>query len=236
MMIAPAARSLAATGASFFGTKFFSAGADLKLFASGDKGVAATMARRFGVAFEALATFRGVSIAAINGYAMGGGLECALACDLRIASDKAKLTTAFAKVGFGGDFGITWPLTRLLGEAKAKELLANPAGEEQVVGNHPDTGLQIVAKNGRFGPYVTEVLPDEPLLVMADAAVLQRVLVNLLGNAIKFTERGTVRLRVERVEPGAAREVVHARKAARAAGLHQALGGRLREAADHAQA
>jgi DNA topoisomerase-1 len=45
--------------------------------------------------------------------------------------------------------------------AKAKELLANPAGEEQVVGNHPDTGLQIVAKNGRFGPYVTEVLPDD---------------------------------------------------------------------------
>ncbi|HSU02608.1 MAG TPA: topoisomerase C-terminal repeat-containing protein, partial [Nocardioides sp.] len=45
--------------------------------------------------------------------------------------------------------------------AMAKELLANPAGEEQVVGNHPDTGLQIVAKNGRFGPYVTEVLPDD---------------------------------------------------------------------------
>ncbi|WP_374454462.1 type I DNA topoisomerase [Nocardioides sp.] len=45
--------------------------------------------------------------------------------------------------------------------AKAKELLANPAGEEQVIGNHPDTGLQIVAKNGRFGPYVTELLPDD---------------------------------------------------------------------------
>ena len=45
--------------------------------------------------------------------------------------------------------------------AMAKELLANPAGEEQVVGNHPDTGLQIVAKNGRFGPYVTELLPDD---------------------------------------------------------------------------
>jgi DNA topoisomerase I len=45
--------------------------------------------------------------------------------------------------------------------AMAKELLANPAGEEQVVGNHPDTGLQIVAKNGRFGPYVTELLPED---------------------------------------------------------------------------
>lgn len=64
-----------------------------------------------------------VAIAAINGATAGAGLGIALACDLRIASDKARLTTAFAKVGFSGDFGITWPLTRMLGEAKAKELL-----------------------------------------------------------------------------------------------------------------
>src|SRR3990167_4017083 len=64
------------------GAKFFSAGADLKLFADGDKARAREMARRFGEAFEALRDFRGVSIAAINGYAMGGGLECALACDI----------------------------------------------------------------------------------------------------------------------------------------------------------
>jgi DNA topoisomerase I len=45
--------------------------------------------------------------------------------------------------------------------AKAKELLANPAGEEKHLGRHPETGLEIVAKNGRYGPYVTEVLPDD---------------------------------------------------------------------------
>ncbi|WP_183092882.1 type I DNA topoisomerase [Nocardioides stalactiti] len=45
--------------------------------------------------------------------------------------------------------------------AKAKELLANPAGEEIELGNHPETGLRVVAKNGRFGPYVTEDLPED---------------------------------------------------------------------------
>jgi DNA topoisomerase-1 len=45
---------------------------------------------------------------------------------------------------------------------KAKELLANPAGEEIALGTHPETGLEIVAKNGRYGPYVTELLPEDP--------------------------------------------------------------------------
>nr|WP_221634410.1 type I DNA topoisomerase [Nocardioides luti] len=44
---------------------------------------------------------------------------------------------------------------------KATELFANPAGEEIELGSHPETGLRVVAKNGRFGPYVTEDLPDD---------------------------------------------------------------------------
>lgn len=63
-----------------------------------------------------------VTIAAVNGHAVGAGLGVCLSCDLRIASDKAKFGTAYAKVGFGGDFGTTWSLARLVGAAKAKEL------------------------------------------------------------------------------------------------------------------
>jgi len=64
-----------------------------------------------------------VTIAAVNGFAMGAGLGVCLACDLRIASEQAKFGTAYAKVGFGGDFGTTWLLTRYAGPAKAKELM-----------------------------------------------------------------------------------------------------------------
>ncbi|WP_066265696.1 enoyl-CoA hydratase [Hydrogenophaga palleronii] len=105
------------------GEKFFSAGADLKLFADGDRAVARAMARRFGEAFEALANFRGLSIAALNGYAMGGGLECALACDLRIAEEHAQLALPEAGVGLLPCAGGTQWLSWLVGEAWAKRLI-----------------------------------------------------------------------------------------------------------------
>lgn len=112
--------SMVITGA---GEKFFSAGADLKLFADGDKAVARLMARRFGEAFEALAGFRGLSVAAINGFAMGGGLECALACDLRVAEAHARMALPEATVGLlpcaGGSQWLSWQV----GEAWAKRLI-----------------------------------------------------------------------------------------------------------------
>ena len=64
-----------------------------------------------------------VTIAAVNGFAMGAGLGVCLACDLRIASDQAKFGSAYAKVGYGGDFGTTWLLTHYAGAPKAKELM-----------------------------------------------------------------------------------------------------------------
>ncbi|MGF1764291.1 enoyl-CoA hydratase [Aliivibrio kagoshimensis] len=105
------------------GDKFFSAGADLNLFASGDKTIAFDMAQRFSQSFEALSAFRGVSIAAINGYAMGGGLEVALACDIRIAEQQAILALPEAKVGLLPCAGGTQNLTLLVGEGWAKRII-----------------------------------------------------------------------------------------------------------------
>src|SRR5450830_1525544 len=112
--------SLVITGG---GDKFFCAGADLKLFADGDKALAREMARRFGEAFETLSAFRGVSIAAINGYAMGGGLECALACDIRIAESQAQMALPEAAVGLLPCAGGTQLLPWLVGEGWAKRMI-----------------------------------------------------------------------------------------------------------------
>lgn len=61
-------------------------------------------------------------VAQVDGAAAGAGLSIALACDIRIASESAKITTAFAKVGLSGDFGGTYFLTRMIGSARAREL------------------------------------------------------------------------------------------------------------------
>ncbi|QFU21911.1 enoyl-CoA hydratase [Shewanella eurypsychrophilus] len=147
------------------GDKFFSAGADLKLFADGDKSNAAKMANCFGEAFEALSAFTGVSIAAINGYAMGGGLEVALACDIRIAETQAVMALPEATVGLLPCAGGTQNLTALVGEGWAKRMIL--CGErvdaekalqlklvEEVVdtGAALDTAIALAAKVARQSP------------------------------------------------------------------------------------
>lgn len=147
------------------GEKFFSAGADLNLFASGDKGVAGDMSKNFGQAFEALAGFRGVTIAAVNGFAMGGGLECAMACDIRIAEEQAQLALPEATVGLLPCGGGTQNLSWLVGEGWAKRMIL--CGErigaqkgceiglvEEVVGKGEalEAALALAAKVGKQSP------------------------------------------------------------------------------------
>src|SRR5277367_5566077 len=75
------------------------------------------------------------TIAALPGAAAGAGLALALACDLRIMARTAFLTTAFARVGFSGDYGGTYFLTQLVGSAKAREFyyLSERVGAEEAL-------------------------------------------------------------------------------------------------------
>ncbi|HEV2370376.1 MAG TPA: enoyl-CoA hydratase-related protein, partial [Acidimicrobiales bacterium] len=111
----------------------FCAGGDVKGFAAGTATPAGTLPASFdrGVASQRLnqrATAGKLysipkpTLAALPGATAGAGLALALACDMRIAARGAVLTTAFAKVGFSGDYGGTWFLSRLVGLGKAKEL------------------------------------------------------------------------------------------------------------------
>ena len=113
-------RAIVVTGT---GPKFFSAGADLNTFADGNKEVARIAAARFGAAFETLQNARPVVIAAINGYAMGGGLECALASDIRIAEQHAVMALPETAVGLLPCGCGTQTLPWLVGEGWAKRIV-----------------------------------------------------------------------------------------------------------------
>ena len=117
-----AKRSVYAAVITGTGEKFFSAGADLKRF-QGDKAHARHFIARFGAAFEAWMNARFVTIAAINGYAMGGGLECALSCDIRIAESHAQMALPEPAVGLLPAGCGTQMLPWLVGEGWAKRMI-----------------------------------------------------------------------------------------------------------------
>jgi enoyl-CoA hydratase/carnithine racemase len=105
----------------FGGEKAFAAGADITEF--GDQAAAKRMGRAFRDAFDRLAAIPRPVIAAVNGFALGGGLELAMSCDLRIASDKARVGQAEILLGIIPGAGGTQRLPRLVGPARAKELI-----------------------------------------------------------------------------------------------------------------
>jgi len=113
-------RVVVLTGA---GEKAFSAGADIKAMI----GMNALRARDLSLMGEklclALENLEKPVVAALNGYALGGGLEVAMACDLRIASENARMGQTEINIGLIPGWGGTQRLTRLIGRTKAKELV-----------------------------------------------------------------------------------------------------------------
>lgn len=104
----------------------FSAGADFSLVSSLSKLPSKEFIekiRYFQSVITLLEEMEKIVIAAINGYALGGGLDLALACDLRIAVENARLGEQYVKVGIMPDLGGTQRLPRLVGLAKAKEMI-----------------------------------------------------------------------------------------------------------------
>jgi 2-(1,2-epoxy-1,2-dihydrophenyl)acetyl-CoA isomerase len=123
----PAVRCIVLTGAG----NAFCAGGDVKGMAAAGDGTVGAMTIDQAIHRQRL-NQRGTAgklfkmpkptLAALPGPAAGAGLSLALACDLRVMASTAILTTAFARVGFSGDYGGTYFLTQLVGAAKAREL------------------------------------------------------------------------------------------------------------------
>jgi 2-(1,2-epoxy-1,2-dihydrophenyl)acetyl-CoA isomerase len=120
----PAVGVVVLTGAG----RGFCAGGDVKAMAEGSELGGQTMEEKAQALRSRMETSRWLhempkpTIAMMRGPAAGAGLSLAMACDLRVASDTVKLGTAFARVGYSGDFGGSYYLTQLVGTAKAREL------------------------------------------------------------------------------------------------------------------
>ncbi len=131
----------------------FVAGADIAEM----RGLSAAEGRSFGLlgarVFRKLELLDMPVIAAVNGFALGGGLELALACDIRLASDKAKFGQPEVTLGITPGFSGTQRLSRLIGPARAKELIF--------------TGDMIKAEDALAIGLVSRVLPAEELLPAA---------------------------------------------------------------------
>jgi enoyl-CoA hydratase/carnithine racemase len=118
----PAARAVLLTGTG----RAFCVGQDLREHGANltaGKGMDDTVRRHYNPIVLALAGMRKPVVAAVNGVAAGAGASLALACDLIVASDRARFATAFTGVGLAPDSGMSWTLQRLVGRAKATELL-----------------------------------------------------------------------------------------------------------------
>jgi enoyl-CoA hydratase len=129
------------------GERIFAAGADINELAGASPG---TVADRIHGALRALADVPRATIAAINGFALGGGLELALACDFRVCSEDARLGLPEVLLGIIPGGGGTQRLPRLIGTSRAKDLIM--------------TGRQVRADEALAMGLVNRVVPNDEVL------------------------------------------------------------------------
>ena len=168
----------------------FCAGGDVKAMAEGREMSGDTLEERAQGLRSKMETSRWLhempkpTIAMVRGAAAGAGLSLALACDVRIAGESAKFGTAFARVGYSGDFGGSYYLTQLVGTAKARELYYTA---ELVDARHAlELGLvnRVVADDR---------LEEETLLLAAKIARGPRVAYRYMKRNLNAAENGTLK-------------------------------------------
>ena len=147
----PTVRAIILTGA---GEKAFAAGADINEMATLSAVDGQRMARRGQAVFRKIETCGKPVIAAIQGFALGGGCELAMACTIRIASEKARLGQPEVKLGLIPGYGGTQRLPRLVGKGAALKLLL--------------TGDMVDAEEAFRIGLVDEVVPAEALMARAE--------------------------------------------------------------------
>lgn len=170
------------------GEKFFSAGADLKQFSEGNKDASEVVANKFGEAFEALANFEGITIAAINGYAMGGGLECALACDIRIIEEQAQVALPEAGVGLLPCAGGTQRLSWLVGEAWATKMILLGHRMDAKTAVQTGLALEIASKGESLQTaldYAAHASKQSPDALMACKRLIKSARENTIASALR---------------------------------------------------
>jgi len=168
----------------------FCAGGDVKAMAEGREMAGDTLEERAQGLRDKMETSRMLhempkpTIAMVRGAAAGAGLSLALACDLRVAGESAKFATAFARVGYSGDFGGSYYLTQLVGTAKARELYY--------------TADLVDAKQALALGLVNRVVPDdrleeETLTVAGKIARGPRVAYRYMKRNLNAAESGTLK-------------------------------------------
>lgn len=147
------------------GNRAFAAGADIKELTILNVDEAYMISQDGHTTFDLIENFRIPVIAAINGYALGGGFEVALACHIRVANFSARIGLPESTLGLIPGYGGTQRLTRIVGRARAIELIcsgemvqANEAAELNIVshvtepGKEVEKAVEIIEKMTRFAP------------------------------------------------------------------------------------